>query len=563
MLHLKLKKLKIMILKNSLYYKKSLEIAKEFVQSITIVDDKAVYSNGTPVSSDFFDAGEIIKKFSEQSIICSIFKFTEENDIYRIAKISPKSDITVLDWKMTPAFEAVENDNSDDEEEDNRESKGYYTLEILKEVLSSEYNKFKLFVIYTDEIDFNRIVSEIKQVLKSINLPVKEESQYSFLCNSNKITIFGKEAVKTKTTHIKDIAQRAFNYAELPNAIYEEFVNFTHGVVSNIFLKSISAIRANTFFLLNTFQREIDAAFIAHKSVLPTPDDAHEHIIELIGSEIKSVINGALNESITSVQIENYIELLDEKKLLFNFKKDDLDNNSNIPNSFTIGEFKELLNKGIISTCKYENESVKSKRELSKRVIKHIPKIIIQGYDPTIEKTKLQEHINNSNLRFAKLTTLRKRYLNANKPFLTLGVLLKGTTVAGNDEYWVCIQPKCDSVRLSMNENMHMGRPFMFLSLTKTSKNGDIILDLNTSFKIIYNITKIRQFMFRPTKNGVVQVREVIPNEWFFLDSFGRRFEYLGELKNDFAQGIANSFASQVSRVATNHSEWLRLNSIK
>lgn len=33
-----------MILKNSLYYKKSLEIAKEFVQSITIVDDKAVYS---------------------------------------------------------------------------------------------------------------------------------------------------------------------------------------------------------------------------------------------------------------------------------------------------------------------------------------------------------------------------------------------------------------------------------------------------------------------------------------------------------------------------------------
>ena len=38
---------------------------------------------------------------------------------------------------------------------------------------------------------------------------------------------------------------------------------------------------------------------------------------------------------------------------------------------------------------------------------------------------------------------------------------------------------------------------------------------------------------------------------------------YFRELKNDFAQGIANSFASQVSRVATNHSEWLRLNSIK
>ena len=81
-----------MILKNSLYYKKSLEIAKEFVQSITIVDDKAVYSNGTPVSSDFFDAGEIIKKFSEQSIICSIFN-SQKKMIYIGLLKSPKKVI--------------------------------------------------------------------------------------------------------------------------------------------------------------------------------------------------------------------------------------------------------------------------------------------------------------------------------------------------------------------------------------------------------------------------------------------------------------------------------------
>lgn len=550
-----------MIQKNSQYYINSLQIVKEFIQSITIVDDKATYSHGTPVSSELFDAGRIIKNFSEEGVVCSIFKFTEESDIHRIANISQRSDITILDWKMNPILENTEID--DDEEDDERESKGYYTLEILKKVIPCKYNKFKLFIIYTDEIDFSRIVTEIRKTLTETGVSIKEESQYSFLCNSSKITIFGKEAIKTKTTHIKDIAERAFSYAELPNAIYDEFIKFTHGVVSNIFLKSITSIRANTFFLLDTFQREIDAAFISHKGLLPLPDDAHDHIIELIGSEIKSVISGALNEIDTNTQIEGFIESLDPKQLLFNFNKEGLPNIDNIPNSFNIEEFKILFQKGVIPICKYEKESTKSKIDLSKKVIKHLPKIIIKGCEPQISKEKVTLLANKSNIIFAKLTTLRNRYLDSNKPILTLGVLLKGTTLSGENEYWVCIQPKCDSVRLSIDENMHIGRPFMFLNLTKTSNNGDVVLDTNLALKIIYNITKIRQFMFRPTENGMVQVQGINSDNWFFLDSFGKRFEYLGELKNDFAQRIANNFASQISRVATNHSEWLRLNSIK
>ena len=61
----------------------------------------------------------------------------------------------------------------------------------------------------------------------------------------------------------------------------------------------------------------------------------------------------------------------------------------------------------------------------------------------------------------------------------------------------------------------------------------------------------------------MVQVRGEEIAKWYFIDTFGMRFDYLGELKNDFAQGIANNFASQMSRVATNHSEWLRLNIAK
>lgn len=553
-----------MIQKNDSYYKNSLEVAREFVQSVTIVDDKATYSGEGPVSSESFNAGEIIKKFSEEGIVCSIYKFTEESDIDRIARISRRSDVTILDWKMNPIPGMPSASDDDETEDDERESKGYYTLEILKKVVSGEYNKFKLFVIYTDEIEFNRIIDEIKKVFTGADLPVSDDgSPYSFRCNSNKITIFGKEAIKTKAKHVKDIAGRSFSYTELPDAVYDEFVRFTHGVVSNIFLKSVSAIRANTFFLLNTFQRRIDPAFIAHKCLLPVPDDAHDLIVELIGSEIKSVIGGALSEAVTNKQIEGFVDTLDSKQLLFNFERNGLNKPEGIPESFSTDDFKKLLKVGVIPVCKYEDEPVRSKIDLSRKVVKHLPQIILKGYDSGMKKEEVQKAATDSNVKFACLTTLKKRYLNSNKPILTLGVVLKSKTVSGTEEYWICIQPKCDSVRLTAEEDRQEGRPFLFLSLTKASGNGDIILDSKSGFKIMYSIIKSRQFMFRSTKNGTVQVEGEDSGHWFFKDSSGKCFEYLGELKNDFAQGIANNFASQVSRVATNHSEWLRLNSMK
>lgn len=553
-----------MIQKNDSYYKNSLDVAREFVQSVTIVDDKATYSGEGPVSSESFNAGEIIKKFSEEGIVCSVYKFTEESDIDRIARISRRSDVTILDWKMNPIPGMPSASDDDETEDDERESKGYYTLEILKKVVSGEYNKFKLFVIYTDEIEFNRIIDEIKKVFTDADLPVSDDgSPYSFRCNSNKITIFGKEAIKTKAKHVKDIAERSFSYTELPDAVYDEFVRFTHGVVSNIFLKSVSAIRANTFFLLNTFQRGIDPAFIAHKCLLPVPDDAHDLIVELIGSEIKSVIGGALSEAVTNKQIEGFVDTLDSKQLLFNFDRNGLNKPEGIPESFSTDDFKKLLKVGLIPVCKYEDEPVRSKIDLSRKVVKHLPQIILKGYDSGMKKEDVQKAATDSNVKFACLTTLKKRYLNSSKPILTLGVVLKSKTVSGTEEYWICIQPKCDSVRLTAEEDQQEGRPFMFLSLAKASGNGDIILDSKSGFKIMYSIIKSRQFMFRSTKNGTVQVEGEGSGHWFFKDSSGKCFEYLGELKNDFAQGIANNFASQVSRVATNHSEWLRLNSMK
>jgi hypothetical protein len=532
-------------MKDNSYYNTSLEIVKEFIQTITIVDDKAQF---TPKDSDSsFDAGRIIKHFAEDGKICSVFKFTGKDDVGKIIKIAQNSDITILDWKIELSESSNSDIDAEDElEEDENNSKGFYTLKILKEIVSSEYNSLKLFVIYTDEVGLNRIADEIKKELDKCGIQTQEEipsSPYSFYCNNNKICIFGKNEVKTKATHVKEIAERSYNYEELPAAIYDEFVHFTHGIVAGIFLKAMATVRANTYLLLNTFQRDIDAAFITHKGLLPIPDDANDHIIELIGSEMKSVINGGLTNETTNSLIENFVDLLDENHLL------DYKDNKGVQKKFSKTDFKSFLS------------DPKVKNDLSKTALQNLPdtlpKSIVKANNSLLSQQEIENKANRSNIDFARLTTLKNRYLHFSKPILTLGVILKGIDILGDDEYWICIQPKCDSLRILEDENS-TGRNFMFLSLSKTDK-GEIIYDTDTRFKVEYNIKKSKQFMFKATENGMVSVREEESNNWFFLDSCERRFDYICELKNDFAQSIANKFASQISRVALNHSEWLRL----
>lgn len=537
-----------MIPKDSDYYNTSLNIVKDFIQTVTIVDDKAQFAPNNTASS--FDAGRIIKQFAEDEKVCSVFKFTEKEDVNKIIKIAQRSDITILDWKIELPKNSDDDMVVDDElEEDAVQSKGFYTLEILKGIISSKYNSLKLIVIYTDEPAFIRITDEIKNELKGLNIKIQDcDDAFSFYCNNNKITLLGKEELKGKTTHLKEIAERSFNYNELPGAIYDEFLHFTHGVVTGIFLKAITSVRRSTYLLLNTFHRDIDAAFITHKGLLPIPDDAHDHIIELIGSEIKCVINSSLTNEITNLLIDNFIDLLDENHLL------DYKDIQGVPKRFSKTDFKSFL---IDPTMK---------NNLSNKEIKGLPenlsKSVIKANDSSLSQQEVDDKANNSNIDFAKLTTIRSRYLDFNIPILTLGVIVKGITISGLDEYWICVQPKCDSVRIQEDENTHCGRTFLFLSISKNDK-GEIIISSNEKYKVNYNVKKLKQFMFKPTNNGMVSVYQkgLDNNESFFLDSSGRRFDYICELKNDFAQSIANQFASQISRVALNHSEWLRLKS--
>jgi len=64
---------------------------------------------------------------------------------------------------------------------------------------------------------------------------------------------------------------------------------------------------------------------------------------------------------------------------------------------------------------------------------------------------------------------------------------------------------------------------------------------------------------FAPEKvDGPVTAKKDNDGAFFFAATDGTQYRWLGELKAEFAQRIAHHFASKLSRVAVDNSEWLR-----
>jgi hypothetical protein len=150
------------------------------------------------------------------------------------------------------------------------------------------------------------------------------------------------------------------------------------------------------------------------------------------------------------------------------------------------------------------------------------------------------------------LTTLKSLYNVDYIPFLTQGSILKDEK--NDSEYYLCVQPKCDSVRINTK-----GRYFLLLRLYKIQedKSFDIAINESTKLKIDYSVFHSKLINFKSTNGKIIPINEDDKQKKFIrLDN--AKMIWIGELKNDFAQSISNTFAAQLARVGMDHSEWLR-----
>lgn len=528
---------------NSAFFDYSKEIASRFLMAAVIIDDRAAFSSGnsnsmptrlkTPpiinstddeipghttdttdeindaksnsTDSHDLDAKIVIDSFAKKGIFCSVLKPNpdELTDMRKITReMASRSDVIIVDWVIP-----------------NESEKGETALQVLEDVAANP-RQLKLFIVYTGEPALDTISGKIKKLLDpGVS---KQDKGLTLIKNSIRICIYAKPDTKVRT----DQKDRIVSFSNLTDICIEEFTKMTDGLVSNVALDAISQIRINTPAILNTFSKDLDPPYLTHRVLSPEPDDAEHHLTAWIAQEMNAVIEEA--DVCRHVRVEAITKWVNSRNpIIINGKKVAEDDVTTLISN-GVGNFPHL--------------SKNKKEEAHKFLTK------------SFAGDELSE---NADEKLAFLSTIRSFYTD-HVPFLTQGsVVKKLNTKVDMEIYYVCVQPRCDCVRLEAE------RKFLFLPLKKVS-NGkfDIVICHNGQYlRFAYekNPYHLHIETFQPLPNqSKITFKRNRKGQFCKVNKTKQKFEWLGELHWEHSQRLSTDLSGNLARVGLNESEWLR-----
>lgn len=506
-------------------------VVNRFLQNILFIDDKAFQSDN---KENEFDAGQISSAFAKNGKLCTIFAPSSECDLCQCSSLFSKADAIVLDWylDLTSSKESV--DDEKDAEED--EPRGFYTKYLIEEIVADAKNeKLKIIVVYTGETDLRGITQEIHSCIAQYgNFKQGDCCVYS---SNVVIVVRAKYNGEEQFKHLEDLKDKVIKYENLPDFITDEFSIHVNGLLSVFALLSISIIRENTSRILNVYSPELDIAYLGHKMVLPNSEDAKELLIKLFG------------ESITDLISSSCIDTQDWQSLWI---KDRYTHPQTIKvaDNKSIQVDQECITK-LFST--HFNDFEKSIKTIFGNLSNNDAKLIRKNAALLLDESA--DNVKAANLLFARLTHHKNVFLpQKENPYLTLGTILYSSTT---DKYYLCIQQRCDSLRIDGI------RRFLFLPLVESGGETHVVVTNEKQLQIAKYSYEIKTIKFEADKDKRYVCSKRIKNNmgkdtFVFTSIHKEEFEWVLELKDLHAQRILNSYSANLSRVGLDESEWLR-----
>ncbi|MDD9980677.1 MAG: response regulator receiver domain [Gammaproteobacteria bacterium] len=509
-------------------------MAQRFLQTAVVVDDEAHMARGetngpraevvapsrhTPPSRrddqgpvgrgpmHTLNAGSITDSFSALGVICGVVGPTGS-----AMETMRQADIVVLDWLL-------------------QDGDPRYALELLRGLLAGEVdrNSLRLVAIYTGEARLEEICAAVSAELKEAGLdPVENETKTEVSYRHGRVVLYAKSGVNLA----EPLRERSVAEEEFPGRLVEDFASMTEGLLPGIALTSLSAVREGEHKILDRFCAELDPAFLAYMACLPDPEDAERQIVTHVAEELRGLMDNAVaDESPAGVKVvEGWIRCKGDRGAGFRFGERELDLQQTV----------ELATKGLEAS------------DLGKSAFKHLS----AGF-AGCDVVDLDEQL-------AWIMSFRTVF-NAPPPTLWLGSVV--TTVTDTKEaHLICMRPRCDCVRLDKETT------FNFLPLVAPSKFKEF-KDLKIKEQVVTKVGEefmrlgigldpsgwiLRQFQPTGDNRAVIATRREPDGGFEFTDACGTRYVWQGELKAEYAQRIAQTFATTLSRVAVDESEWLR-----
>ena len=519
-------------------------IARRFLLTAVVVDDELSVSGYPPVHGDLTSVGRgaqtrsspavpesqarapqplnvepITWSFARHAMVCGVLSPREEQDDHEaLAKAVARADIVILDWWLNRA-----NDVN--------------ALPLLKRILTEdEPHRLRLLAFYTGDSDHERIREEIVECLNGLNgrdpaVASGDGSGQAIDFRACRIVVYGKPRSGVVEPNI-EVDEDA-----LADLLIADFADMVEGLLPSVVLTALGAARDNVHRLLECFGHDLDPAFLVHRACLPQPPDSERHIVEQIASELRGIMDDAVGQrSPAGIEaIEHWlkgrfgdggIELAPRKE--------------GAPGKpMSHDEVLAMLTGGIDAG---PGPLKKGGSEYD---------LLSHGFSSGADNSRELDR------RLAAAMSLRQ------VPPATWRELSMGTIVVPTkgDEATplLCVTPRCDSVRLTDNTR------FLFVPLTDAKPNRiQIVVPIEHNqdrrMTISLNPSQWRSVDFVPDsgRQCVLARRNGTDQFFTFEDASGGVYRWVGELKAESAQWIAQAIALRMSRIPLNQSEWVR-----
>jgi hypothetical protein len=253
------------------------------------------------------DAKGLIKSALDLGLVCSVVNPTsDEGSVPKsVAKASLRADIVSLDWHMN---------HGDD---------GELASEIIQEILRGDEaigGRLRLIAIYTGNKDRNGILNKIADRInaaKDISDSVTVDDEV--LVNSTGLRLVWLEKSMGNEKLAGAVSER-----QLPRELLKSFAKLSNGLLSNVALATISAMRDSTHHVLSKFSPDLDGPFFHHRALLENSSDSMDYAVSIVMSAMKSEVNKSqIAEKYTTVDaIERRLEAAGTDTLILRYMKD-------------------------------------------------------------------------------------------------------------------------------------------------------------------------------------------------------------------------------------------------
>jgi Response receiver domain len=564
-------------------------LAREFLQSIVVVDDQADYGVGgtevgesdellDPVEVSFvvaspavdpdadqevsefiprkdlkehaLDAKLLIDRFADEGIVCSVI-LPADHELDRlkdkVCAVAGRADIVVLDWVL------------------HGDESGERTLQIIEALAEApkQHRRSRLIAVYSGQRQPIDIRDRIEARLRATEVatePTQRHDDYTLVRGPVRIAIYSKRYVPTVDPAT---AERKVSEFDFPARLIDEFARMTDGIVPNVVVDALAQIRRNTHRLLSTFHRGLDAPLLNHRTMLPQPDDAKAFIRSLVSAEIGSLLN-EYDVGERTIKADSIYAWLEREA-----KERAADNNAeakvfalpvgNVTFNLSAAEIGRLIEHGVTA---WDGAPLEPEGQRAKL----LDKLSDKGYQVlTAALARTGEDAENLDYEFAALSALRTRYRDDDAPpTLTLGTIVRRVPPFGApapaeaDTYWLCVQAPCDSVRVDAI------RKYPLLPLNVVVNNGKfhlVIRDGTGAYirvrigKEPYNVDLVP---FSPSEGQVVRARRIGELFVFVPVDPTYQYEWVADLRFEHSQRATDEHATRATRIGLDEYEWLR-----